>query len=117
MHAETAERLAETPDPYGAYPRLSDEQIAALEDSGTRRSTEPGEILFREGDRNCDFIVVLRGLVAIVARDHGVERLIAAHGPGRFLGELDLLTGETSFVSAVVREPGEILAVPVERLR
>jgi thioredoxin reductase (NADPH) len=117
MPVETGERLAETPDPYGAYPRLSDEQIAALEDCGTRRSTEAGEILFRAGDRSYDFIVVLRGLVAIVERDHGVERLIAAHGAGRFLGELNLLTGEAAFVSAVVREPGEILAVPAERLR
>ena len=62
-------------------------------------------------------MVVLQGMVAIVAHDHGAERLIAAHGAGRFLGELNLPTGETAFVSAVVRQPGEVLAVPAERLR
>jgi thioredoxin reductase (NADPH) len=39
------------------------------------------------------------------------------HGPGRFLGELNLLTGEAVFVTAVVAEPGEVLILPVDRLR
>jgi thioredoxin reductase (NADPH) len=117
MQVTTSEEIAETPDPYGAYPRLSDEQIAALEAHGTRRPTSTGEVLFHEGDTSYDFVVVLQGLVAIVEHEHGVERLIAAHGPGRFLGELNLLTGERVIVSAVVREPGEVLVVPSDRLR
>jgi hypothetical protein len=31
------DQLAETPDPYGAYPRLSPEHIEALEALGERR--------------------------------------------------------------------------------
>ena len=111
------DELAETPDPYGAYPRLSPQQIRALEAQGERRDTSPGDVIFQAGDKSYDFVVVLKGLVAIVERWHGAERLIAAHGPGRFLGELNLLTGETVFVSAVAREPGEILVVPADRLR
>ena len=114
--AEAGEHLAETPDPYGAYPRLDPEQIEALEARGTRRETSAWEVIFRAGDKSYDFVVVLQGLVAIVEHDHGAERLIAAHGAGRFLGELNLLTGETVFVSAIVREPGEILVVPAEQL-
>src|SRR6201986_4535357 len=41
--------LAETPDIYGAYPRLSDDQIAALEAGGARRAVDTGETLVREG--------------------------------------------------------------------
>jgi thioredoxin reductase (NADPH) len=115
--ADTGEQLAETPDPYGAYPRLSPEQIEELEGRGTRRATSAGDIIFRAGDMSHDFVVVLQGMVAIVEDDHGAERLIAAHGPGRFLGELNLLTGERAFVSAIVREPGEILVVPADQLR
>jgi thioredoxin reductase (NADPH) len=110
-------QLAESPDPYGAYPRLSAEQIEALEAQGERRTTSEGEVIFRAGDASYDLVVVLEGLVAIVESDHGAERLIAAHGSGRFLGELNLLTGEAVFVSAVVREPGEILVVPAARVR
>ena len=108
----------ETPDLQGAFPRLSDAQIAALDAQGQRRPIQPGEILFAEGDRDFGFFVVLAGTVASVEA-HGTpeERVIAVHGTGRFLGELSLLTGEGAWYSAVALDAGEVLAVPVARLR
>jgi thioredoxin reductase (NADPH) len=111
------ETLPETPDRHGAYPRLSDDQIGALARYGERRRTEPGDVLFRAGEATHELHVVLDGKVAIVEECGGDERLVSVHGPGRFLGELNLLSGQPAFVTAVVREPGEVLAVPVERLR
>jgi thioredoxin reductase (NADPH) len=108
----------ETPDLQGAYPRLSDAQVAALTALGERRAAQPEEVLFREGQRNGDFFVVLAGNVAVVeARGTPEERTIAVHGRHRFLGELGLLTGEASYFTAVAVDAGEVLAVPVERLR
>jgi thioredoxin reductase (NADPH) len=109
--------LTETPDLHGAFPRLTDEQIAALTPLGERRRTRPGEVLYREGDRVGELLVVLSGKVAIIEGYGGHERLVLVHGPGRFLGEVNLLTGQASFTTAVVREAGELLAVPLERLR
>jgi thioredoxin reductase (NADPH) len=110
--------ITETPDPQGAYPRLSDAQIAALTGQGDRRGTQPGEILFGEGERDCDFYVVLAGHVASV-EGHGTheERIISVHGRGRFLGELSLLAGQGSFYTAMPLDAGEVLAVSVARLR
>ncbi len=110
--------VAETPDNYGAYPRLSEVQIEALAVLGSYRQTEPGEILFREGDGTCDFFVVRTGKAAVL-EGYGTaeERMISVHGAGRFLGELSLLTGETMLVTTVMLEPGQVLAVPVNRLR
>jgi thioredoxin reductase (NADPH) len=110
--------VTETPDLQGAYPRLSDAQIAALTGQGDRRGTQPGEILFGEGERDCDFYVVLAGHMASV-EGHGTheERIISVHGRGRFLGELSLLTGEGSFYTAMALDAGEVLAVSVARLR
>jgi thioredoxin reductase (NADPH) len=110
--------ITETPDLQGAYPRLSDTQIAALTGQGDRSDTQPGEILFREGERDCGFYVVLAGHVASV-EGHGTheERIISVHGRGRFLGELCLLTGEGSFYTAMALDAGEVLAVSVARLR
>jgi thioredoxin reductase (NADPH) len=110
--------IAETPDLQGAYPRLNDAQIAALTGQGDRRGTQPGEILFGEGERDCDFFVVLAGHMASV-EGHGTheERIISVHGRGRFLGELSLLTGEGSFYTAMALDAGEVLAVSVARLR
>jgi len=108
----------ETPDLQGAYPRLSDAQVAALTALGQRRAAQPEEVLFREGQRNCDFFVVLEGNVAVVeGRGTPEERTIAVHSRRRFLGELGLLTGEASFYSAVAVDAGEVLAVPADRLR
>ncbi|MFC8067105.1 FAD-dependent oxidoreductase [Streptomyces sp. NPDC057293] len=108
----------ETPDQYGAFPRLSPEQLQVLTTHGERRRTAENEVLYREGEPFRDFLAILSGTVEIV-HDHGgpEERTVAVHGPGRFLGELGLLEGQAAFDTAVVREPGEILAVPVDRQR
>jgi thioredoxin reductase (NADPH) len=109
--------ISETPDLHGADPRLSLQQIEALSRHGERRRTKAGEVLFREGDPTCDFFVVLEGLVEVVEGSGGERRLIAVHGPGRFLGELNMLTGQAVLLTAVVREPGQVLAVPAEEVR
>jgi thioredoxin reductase (NADPH) len=110
--------LAETPDIYGAYPRLSDDQIATLESGGARRTVKAGETLVREGER-CDyFFVILSGKVAVAtADDAGNPHVIRVHGPRRFLGELGDLEGQAAFYTAEVVEPGEVLVVPTERVR
>jgi thioredoxin reductase (NADPH) len=107
----------ETPDDSGAHPRLDEEQIRALERYGERRTTQAGDVLFKAGERVSEFYVILAGTVAIV-EGHGDEnRVLSVHGPGRFLGELGLLTGQVTLVSAVVQQPGEVLAVPLHQLR
>jgi thioredoxin reductase (NADPH) len=108
----------EAPDLYGAYPRLSGEQIERLATQGQRRATRAGDVLYREGDHQCDFYVILDGSVTIVTGYEGPdEQVLAEHGPGRFLGELGLLSGEVVFVTAVVTEDGAVLVLPVARLR
>jgi thioredoxin reductase (NADPH) len=116
-HPGAGGTTAETPDVNGAFPRLSDEQIALLLPHGTRRPTRAGEVLFREGGAEPGFIVVLAGLVAIVEDYGAAQRELSVHGRGRFLGEVNVLSGQNTFVTAVVREPGEVLVVPLDRLR
>src|ERR1700744_588801 len=117
MTATPDSALTETPDPYGAFPRLSEEQIAALSSVGELRRVNDGDILYREGDGNGDFFVILGGSVAVVEESEEGERVVGVHGPYRFLGELGLITGQAVFVTAIVREPGEVLVVSPERLR
>lgn len=116
---ETQESVPfETPDLHGAYPRLTDDQIDRLEQHGQRRAVDAGDVLIREGERCEVFYVVLSGSIAIV-EDYGTpgERLLRVHGPGRFIGELGLLNGQVAFYTAVVRDPGEILALSMDQLR
>lgn len=107
----------EAVDRHGLFPRLNDEQRDALAALGERRTVESGDVLFREGDDSYDFYVVESGAVAIV-QGHGEEnRIIAVHGRHRFLGELNLLSRGRVYLTAVVRDPGEVIRVPAERLR
>jgi thioredoxin reductase (NADPH) len=110
--------VRETPDRSGAFPRLTPEQLEDLRTHGERRRTAEGEVLYREGEPLREFLAILSGTVEIL-QDHGgpEERTVAAHGPGRFLGELGMLEGQAAFDTAVVREAGEIVAVPVARQR
>jgi thioredoxin reductase (NADPH) len=112
----STETLEETPD-TGAYPRLDAAQLAELEQYGERQPTSVGEILIREGERPPAFHVILAGKVAVVD-GYGTtdERRLGVHGPGRFLGELALVVGQPAFVTSVVIEPGEVLAIPLDRL-
>ncbi|MFI0242059.1 FAD-dependent oxidoreductase [Streptomyces sp. NPDC016845] len=110
--------VGETPDRYGAFPRLAPEQLEDLAAQGERRRIAEGEVLYREGQPIREFLAILSGAVEVVDDLGGPdERTIAVHGPGRFLGELGLLEGQAAFDTAVMRQAGEILAVPVERQR
>jgi len=97
--------------------RLTGDQISLLRREGEVRPVAAGDVLFREGDRGYDFLVILAGQVAIVDHQAGTERVLATGGAGEFVAELNLLTGERLFTTAVVAEAGEILVVPVARLR
>lgn len=103
-------------DPF-LSPPLDAEQLALLRRYGQEQPTTARQVLFREGDRAYDFIVVLSGAVTVVDHQAGVTRELATVAPGRFLGELGILTGERVFATAVVSEPGSVLVVPVDRLQ
>jgi thioredoxin reductase (NADPH) len=100
-----------------AFTTLTDDQIALLSAEGEIRRTSAGEVLFREGDRGYDFIVILAGQITIVDHQAGVERELVSGGPGAFVAELNLLTGERLFTTAVVTESGSVLVVPLARLQ
>jgi thioredoxin reductase (NADPH) len=108
----------ETPDLSGAFPRLEESRVRVLESWGERRPVRRGEVLIAEGEPEDTFHVVLSGRVA-VAEAFGTpdQRVVRVHGPGRFLGELGVLTGQPAFFTSVVVDAGEVLAVPADRLR
>ncbi len=99
------------------FPGLTEEHRARLREVGEVRRVAPGEVLFREGDNSYNFFVVESGAVAIVEGYGAEDRVIAIHGPYRFLGDLNLLTGARVYLTAVVRDPGEVIEVDVHRMR
>ncbi len=100
-----------------ATPTLDAADMELVTQLGDRRQVHQGEYLYREGDVSYDFFVLVSAEVEIVVRVDGGERAILRHGPGRFLGELNMLSGLRVFVSARVVTPGEVVVVPRDRLR
>src|SRR3954452_23061250 len=97
-----------------ASPVLSASQLATLAGLGEERTADVGDVLFRVGDRRYPFIAILEGEVAILdAAGHEVIR----HGASGFVGELNLLSGQTVFLTAVVTQPMRYIAVDRDLLR
>jgi thioredoxin reductase (NADPH) len=98
-------------------PRLRTDQIELLNRYGHKWKTEVGDVLFRAGDTENDFIVVLEGEVKVGDDFPGEWRTIGTFQEGRFLGELNMLTGQAMYLTGVVSEAGEVLSITRERLK
>jgi thioredoxin reductase (NADPH) len=97
-----------------ASPTLSPSQLAMLARHGRERTADPGDVLYRIGDRSYPFVAILEGEVAIV---DGAGNEIVRHRASNFLGELNLLSGQTVYLDAVVTEPLRYIEVDREVLR
>jgi thioredoxin reductase (NADPH) len=102
------------PNPPPPSPTLSASQMVRLAELGEERTAEVGDVLYRVGDRAYPFMAIVEG-EAVILDAAGNE--IVRHGPSGFLGELNLLSGQTVFVTAVVTKPLRYIAVSRETLR
>ena len=95
-------------------PTLSASQLARLAELGEERTAKVGDVLYRVGDSRYPFVAVLDGEVAIL---DGAGNEIIRHGTSGFLGELNLLSGQTVFVTAVVTQALRYIAIDRDALR
>jgi thioredoxin reductase (NADPH) len=95
-------------------PSLSKSQLASLAALGEERTAAVGDVLFRVGDASYPFIAILEGEVAIL---DAAGREIVRHGASGFLGEMNLLSGQTVFHTGIVTKPLRYVAVGRDALR
>jgi thioredoxin reductase (NADPH) len=95
-------------------PTLSVSQLATLAAIGEERTADAGEVLYQVGDREYPFMAIIDGEVVI---NDAAGNEIVRHGPSGFLGEMNLLSGQTVFVTAVVVEPLRYIALERSVLR
>ena len=93
---------------------LSSSQLETLAQRGAEGRAVVGETLFEIGDRIYPFIAIIEGEVAVL---DGAGEEIVRHGRSGFIGELNLLSGQTAFLTAVVTEPLHYIAVERADLR
>jgi thioredoxin reductase (NADPH) len=95
-------------------PILSQSQLATLALHGEERRAAVGDVLFRVGDARYPLIAILEGEAAILnAAGHEIVR----HGASGFLGEINLISGQTVYLTALVTQPMRYIAVDREQLR
>jgi len=106
-------------DETGAFPPLAAEQIVSLARRGTRQLTRVGDVLYSAGDHGYDFVVIESGEVDVFRPEMpgAPEVLIVTWGPGHFLGELNLVTGQTAVATTRVRTPGVVHRLSPEQFR
>jgi thioredoxin reductase (NADPH) len=101
-----------------AFPPLGDEQMEAFRRFGLERTVGAGEVLYRRQDPHSAMYVILEGRVAIIDDFGGAqEHAIVEHGPGGFVGEYNLLTGQAAYLSAVAAERTRLIEIRPGRLR
>lgn len=99
------------------FPDLTDAQIERFRGWGHVRPVKAGETLFQPGDTNIPLYLILSGRLQIAQPTLDGEREVVTHGPGKFTGEMAMITGQRCFVYGRVTEPGEFIEITAQNLR
>lgn len=94
-----------------AFPTLDDSQVAILSTFGAHRSLRDGEFLFKAGDPDFNFFVVIRGAVEILEDSSGKSKRVALHERHAFGGDVSLVTGRPALVSGIARGATEVFEI------
>lgn len=100
-----------------AFPVLTAAQISRIRADSKLRNVAQGEILFKPGDTEVPFFVLVSGSMEIVQPSPAGEREIAKHGPGEFTGEMTMISGQRCLVLGRVTAAGEFIEISAEALR
>src|ERR1700730_5892467 len=109
----TVEELIET------RPSLTPALMARLCAYGSAETVRAGDLIYQVGDDSYDLIVVESGCIDLLCDPSSGQppMVISEMGPGDFLGEISLFTGERMFVTARAREAGTIYRTGAEAFR
>src|SRR5271156_854229 len=108
--------IAETSSNPIAFPRLDENDLAALKPMAELCSFKDGQIVFRAGQPDLDLFVVESGALDILNPSDD-NRLVVTHRPGQFAGDIDLLTRRPVIVTGVARGATRLIRVDGGRLR
>ncbi|HEY8559216.1 MAG TPA: FAD-dependent oxidoreductase [Pyrinomonadaceae bacterium] len=100
-----------------AFPKLDDEQFAAIAEFAECKTYNDGDVLLRAGETGFMFHVVRSGAIEVIDRSGSEPRTILVHEPGEFTGDIANLTGRTSNVDAVAKGRTEVFEVCEADLR
>ena len=89
----------------------------AVSTSLDRLEFEPGQIIFRPGERGNEYYVVLDGQVEVRSEGHGVDQTVVRVGPGELFGDQATLRGESGVLTAHAVTKTAVLKVDRSAMR
>ena len=98
------------------FPTLTTAQLARVAAHGRLRTVQRGDVLIEQGDTNVPLFVVTFGAIEVVRPVGDTEAPIAVHGPGKFTGEVNMLSGRRALVRVRAGAPGEVIELSRDRL-
>ena len=110
MSLVTTQHLAEIP----LFSNMDDEERSELRSLMTERIFRPGQVVMKAGEEGSTFQIIERGEVEVWLIDtDGKKIVLETLGPGKFFGELSMLTGDTRSASATSEE--EVVTLELDR--
>ncbi|MGF1478028.1 MAG: FAD-dependent oxidoreductase [Cyanophyceae cyanobacterium] len=100
-----------------AFPKLSEENLAELNQFGKVQTFTEGEILLNAGDKEFDFYIIQSGQVEVVDASSGEERIVATMGEREFIGDLANLKGSPATCSVIAKGECQVRAIPFNSLK
>jgi thioredoxin reductase (NADPH) len=98
------------------FPTLDADELELVRRDARVQHLADGELAFRAGEADIDFLVVESGGLSVLNPTDG-DAVIVTHGPGHFVGDIDLLTRRPVIFSARAEGPTTVLRLPGAKLR
>ena len=89
----------------------------AVSTSLDRTTFQPGQIIFRPGDKVGQYFVVVEGEVEIRGEGFGADQTVVRVGPGEIFGDQASLRGQRGALTAHAVSPTVLLAVERDAMR
>ncbi len=96
---------------------LEDEAVRDLAGRTEIRLFAAGERVIRQGDEGDELFIVRSGEVSVVLEKQGQETEMARLGPGKFFGEMSLMTGEERSATVRAVDECELLVIGHEAFK
>jgi thioredoxin reductase (NADPH) len=96
-------------------PTLSAEQIERINSVAQVRLVRNGEILYEPSQPNVPLFIVLEGSVSIT-RSGEDDKILAIREPGQFTGEMSVISGNRSLLTARVTADGTLLELTRDKV-
>jgi len=95
-----------------ALPKLSKSELIAASQQLRRQRMDAGDVIVLEGDPAERFYIVSEGEVEMLRKGSAAkESRVALLGPGKFFGEIGLMTGEPQDATVRATKSGELLVM------